>query len=329
MPKTCLPSKLASTTSTRQLLVGQHVHVQDSRTKLWDKVGQVLEVTILTKDHSYKVKVDSGGICWRIRKFIHPVPEPPDSTSKPVTPDVSSPSPASSKGRGEKRVRFNPPPDSPHHSSRPTRRPAFSGSLTAPPSHQAQGGDDASAIVQRVGLLRDIQWGGQGKRRRRRQLINSPEYSIQRKGLSCPETTTSSHQYKSSENLCLSVQSSFCFCSIKNSHSSLKVLNPLLRHPNKKVALLALSYFFPLWRNFAATIWLYWTHLFSLNFYDHFYAFTWIVRIRIQDGARNRSHCRARNELDNHLTFVRTWRSGGPSLWGRLLGRRLNLCRFK
>ena len=132
------------------LQVGQHVHVQDSRTKLWDKVGQVLEVT---KDHSYKVKVDSGGICWRIRKFIYPVPEPPDSTSKSVTPDVGSPSPASSKGRGEKRVRFNPPPDPPHHSSRPTRRPAFYGSWTAPPLHQVQGGDDASAIVQRVGPL--------------------------------------------------------------------------------------------------------------------------------------------------------------------------------
>ena len=132
------------------LRVGQRVRIQDSFSKLWDKVGRVLEIS---RDRSYKVEVDSGSIFWRNRKFIRPVPEPSDSASEVVQ---HGPSQASSKMRGEKRVRFqlpppepsppNPPipPNPPRRSSRPSLRPNFYGSSPTPPSRQAQRGDDAS-----------------------------------------------------------------------------------------------------------------------------------------------------------------------------------------
>ncbi len=52
---------------------GDHVKVQDPKTKLWDKVGLVLSSG---RNRDYHVVTDSGKSYWRNRRFLRPVPTP-------------------------------------------------------------------------------------------------------------------------------------------------------------------------------------------------------------------------------------------------------------
>ena len=56
-----------------KLHVGQHVRLQDPKTHRWDKVGLVMGCG---KARTYEVRVPSGRVYWRNRRFLRPVPTP-------------------------------------------------------------------------------------------------------------------------------------------------------------------------------------------------------------------------------------------------------------
>ena len=56
-----------------KLSVGQHVRIQDPKTQRWDKVGIVMGVG---RARTYEVRVPSGRVYWRNRRFLRPVPPP-------------------------------------------------------------------------------------------------------------------------------------------------------------------------------------------------------------------------------------------------------------
>jgi transposase InsO family protein len=105
------------------LQLGQQVRIQDTASKLWDKVGTIVCVA---KHRSYKVKVDNGGLYWRNRKFLCLFHPPPAASALkpsvcPTTPpadvnvvDGAGQQHPTSPGRGRKGVRFQDQP--------PTRR---------------------------------------------------------------------------------------------------------------------------------------------------------------------------------------------------------------
>ncbi|XP_063886394.1 uncharacterized protein LOC135114421 [Scylla paramamosain] len=53
-----------------KLQVGQQVRLQDPKTHRWDKVGVVMSVG---KARTYEVRVPSGRVYWRNRRFLRPV----------------------------------------------------------------------------------------------------------------------------------------------------------------------------------------------------------------------------------------------------------------
>jgi len=57
-----------------ELPVDQRVAVQDPISKKWSSTGTILEKK---RNRSYHVKLDSGAIVWRNRRFLKPVPTPP------------------------------------------------------------------------------------------------------------------------------------------------------------------------------------------------------------------------------------------------------------
>jgi len=102
------------------LPVGQRVAVQDPTTKKWTKQGVILEQT---RRRSYRVKLDTGAVMWRNRKFLKPIPSldprtaqnhttaapsqtsTPTSTSPGTTSDSPPPLRRSTRNR-RKPVRF-------------------------------------------------------------------------------------------------------------------------------------------------------------------------------------------------------------------------------
>ena len=106
-----------------QLPVGQRVAVQDAATKRWTRYGQIIEQT---RRRGYRVKLDSGAVMWRNRKFLKPIPmqnpqsdqhlpapAPATSSSTPATAltprTTSGPSPALRRSTRTRRapVRFS------------------------------------------------------------------------------------------------------------------------------------------------------------------------------------------------------------------------------
>lgn len=60
----------------RPLRAGQLVRVQDVVTKLWDRVGTIVGVG---RNRDYRIKLTSGSVAWRNRRFIRPQLPPADS----------------------------------------------------------------------------------------------------------------------------------------------------------------------------------------------------------------------------------------------------------
>lgn len=68
-----------------KLLIGSHVRVQDPVSKRWDTVGVVMGVG---RSRDYNIKMPSGRILWRNRRYLRPVPAPPEN--QPVPADTGS-----------------------------------------------------------------------------------------------------------------------------------------------------------------------------------------------------------------------------------------------
>ena len=76
-----------------ELRIGTHVDVQDPRSKLWCKRGVIVGVG---RHRDYYVKLTSGRVYWRNRRFLRPfiplVPATPDGTV-PANPPADQPAP--------------------------------------------------------------------------------------------------------------------------------------------------------------------------------------------------------------------------------------------
>ena len=89
--------------------VGVHVRIQSPTSKRWDTSGVVMGVG---RSRDYHVRMPSGRILWRNRRFLRPIPCPPDeqpdtdvsgSPSPPVTPCPTTPRPRRSRRLAEKK----------------------------------------------------------------------------------------------------------------------------------------------------------------------------------------------------------------------------------
>ena len=68
-----------------RLQLGATVRVQDPQTKLWDKIATVISVG---QHRTYRVRLASGRVLWRNRRFLRVVPSAP--TSSPAENQPSS-----------------------------------------------------------------------------------------------------------------------------------------------------------------------------------------------------------------------------------------------
>ena len=103
-----------------KLSVGQRVRIQDTTSHRWDKVGVVMGIG---RSRDYSVRLPSGRVWWRNRRFLRPVPSPsgppPTPSGPPSPPSGPSPPqtpvlPCSDQDRS-----FSNPPVPPRRSTRP------------------------------------------------------------------------------------------------------------------------------------------------------------------------------------------------------------------
>ena len=100
------------------LPVGTYVRIQNHATKLWDRTGHVVTVG---RSRDYRIKMPSGRLLWRNRRFVRPVPSPEVVQEQETSEETSSgfrgsqedcTATASSSGqdglRRSRRVRFAP-----------------------------------------------------------------------------------------------------------------------------------------------------------------------------------------------------------------------------
>ena len=72
------------------LNIGSSVRIQDPHSKLWDKVATVIAIG---QHRTYRVRLPSGRVLWRNRRYLRqippasPSPEPTQSPSADQTPD--------------------------------------------------------------------------------------------------------------------------------------------------------------------------------------------------------------------------------------------------
>ncbi|XP_068238582.1 uncharacterized protein [Palaemon carinicauda] len=68
-----------------RLNVGQHVRLQDPTSHRWDKIGIIMGGT---KSREYEIRLPSGGVLRRNRRFLYPVPSPNQvpNSDLPVVP---------------------------------------------------------------------------------------------------------------------------------------------------------------------------------------------------------------------------------------------------
>ena len=78
----------------RPLQTGQLVRVQDTTTKLWDRVGTVVGIG---RNRDYRVKMGGGAVMWRNRRFIRPQRSTPTAAPASTEPAQSPPSPSHAK----------------------------------------------------------------------------------------------------------------------------------------------------------------------------------------------------------------------------------------
>jgi len=90
-----------------RLNVGQHVRIQDPASHRWDKVGVVMGCG---RSRDYEIRLPSGRVWWRNRRFLRPVPPPGDDSLPhiPVDPCLDL----------EKQSTFGNPPAYPGRSQR-------------------------------------------------------------------------------------------------------------------------------------------------------------------------------------------------------------------
>ena len=101
----------------RPLKVGDSVRFQDTNSKRWDKQGIIVSVG---ESRDYRVKMQSGRIYWRNRKFLRLVYPPLAIDADPgapslaiaVNPEVPAPLPPPdySPNQHRRRVNFDLPP---------------------------------------------------------------------------------------------------------------------------------------------------------------------------------------------------------------------------
>ena len=80
-----------------ELNIGQRVAVQDKTSKRWTDQG---EVVAADRKRSYSVKLDSGAVVWRNRRFLKPIP-----SSTTPTPTTAKPQPPSGPRRSTRQSR--------------------------------------------------------------------------------------------------------------------------------------------------------------------------------------------------------------------------------
>ena len=77
----------ASAKDLPEIGVGSFVRVQDPVSKLWDRTGHVVS---RGKSRDYRIKMPSGRVLWRNRRFLKPAPEPnTGDTASPPSGDKS------------------------------------------------------------------------------------------------------------------------------------------------------------------------------------------------------------------------------------------------
>jgi hypothetical protein len=101
----------------RPLRVGDSVRVQDADSKRWDKQGIIVSVG---ESRDYRVKMQSGRIYWRNRKFLRLVYPPLATDADPAAPSPAIdtnpeepgplPPPDHSSNQRRRRVNFDLPP---------------------------------------------------------------------------------------------------------------------------------------------------------------------------------------------------------------------------
>ena len=90
------------------LKIGNKVMVQNTQTKVWDRIGNIVQIGPHRK---YQVKFPSGRCLWRNRRFLRPIPQDDCISKKEEEKDDGTNVESQDKSRKEKprrskRVRF-------------------------------------------------------------------------------------------------------------------------------------------------------------------------------------------------------------------------------
>ena len=103
-----------------RLSMGTHVDIQDSRTKLWSSHGIIVAIG---NNRDYMVKLPSGRIYWRNRRFLRARVSPVPITSDPARPMLTTPAedPPPPSTPPNEPPGLDPPPGS-HRTSRRQRK---------------------------------------------------------------------------------------------------------------------------------------------------------------------------------------------------------------
>ncbi|EFX66894.1 hypothetical protein DAPPUDRAFT_331617 [Daphnia pulex] len=98
----------------RLLRVGDSSRVQDADSKCWDKQGIIASIG---KSRDYRIKMQSGRIYWRNRRFLRLVYPPLAIDADPADPIIANPEepgplppPDQSSSQRRSRVNFDLPP---------------------------------------------------------------------------------------------------------------------------------------------------------------------------------------------------------------------------
>ena len=73
------------------LQTGNHVRIQDTVSKRWDRVGVVVEVR---HPRDYCIRLPSGRLLWRNRRFLRTVPAPTPAPADALSADAVAARPA-------------------------------------------------------------------------------------------------------------------------------------------------------------------------------------------------------------------------------------------
>ncbi|XP_037782055.1 uncharacterized protein LOC119578559 [Penaeus monodon] len=87
----------------RPLMFGAEVHIQHPCTKRWDKLDTVMGIG---KSRDYQIRLPSGRVWWRNRRFLRPTMSPlASSTSEPEQPTPAADIPSLTSPRRSERLK--------------------------------------------------------------------------------------------------------------------------------------------------------------------------------------------------------------------------------